>query len=166
MLTPDAAHTRMPPILVHYADSRCSTHADLTFTSILTYHADPRCSTRRTPPLGALRVCAASKRRWKWYGGSDWRRTERFWLRPIVHLCISDANKKLLIQNPQLKKLLVEALLLDPDHPRQNQSADVKAAIQQDGAECLVQLALFEPAAAILKQDEQVLSALIYLFLP
>ena len=42
-------------------------------------------------------------------------------LRPLVHLCVSDANKTLLLQSQQqlLLSILLEALLVDPTHPRQ-----------------------------------------------
>ena len=42
-----------------------------------------------------------------------------FYLRPLVHLCVSDVNKMLLVQCSDLSTLLAEALLLDPGHMRQ-----------------------------------------------
>ena len=83
-----------------------------------------------------------------------------WFLRSVVHLCISDANKLLLMQSPLLTRLLVEALLVDPAHPRQEQADAVKAGIQCDAAECFMQLALFEPARDALKQDAEVLDSL------
>lgn len=83
-----------------------------------------------------------------------------FFLLKVVHLCISDANKNLLLESADLCKLLLEALLLDPEHMRQTQSEDVKAAIQRDAAECFMQLALFAPGRDLLKQDTSVLEAL------
>ena len=83
-----------------------------------------------------------------------------WFLRSVVHLCISDANKLLLMQSPLLTRLLVEALLVDPAHPRQEQADAVKAGIQCDAAECFMQLALFDPARDALKQDAEVLDSL------
>ena len=50
-------------------------------------------------------------------------------------------------------KLITEALLLDPEHARQNQDEAIKAAIQQDAAECFLQLALFEPGQDMLAKE-------------
>ena len=83
-----------------------------------------------------------------------------WFLRSLVHLCISDANKLLLMQSPLLTRLLVEALLVDPAHPRQEQADAVKAGIQCDAAECFMQLAMFGPARDALKQDAEVLDSL------
>jgi hypothetical protein len=54
----------------------------------------------------------------------------------------------------------MEALLLDSEHTRQDQSEDVRGSIQRDAAECLMQLALFDPGRDILQKDESVLDAL------
>jgi len=113
---------------------------------------------------------------------------EPFFLRSVVHLCISgacslphdamtcrahpdlscracaDANKTLLIQTSEPIKLIMEALLLDPEHARNrgdfSQSDEVKGAIQCDAAECFMQLALFPPGRDMLQQDASVLDAL------
>ena len=78
-----------------------------------------------------------------------------FFMRPVVHLCISDANKELLVQcATELMPLLVEALLLDPEHTRQSQPEHVKAAIQEDASECLLQLALFAQGREMLLEQE------------
>ena len=65
-----------------------------------------------------------------------------FYLRPLLYLCVSDLNKNLLVQSSGLITLLTETLLLDSEHTRQDQNAAIKAAIQQDAAECFLQLAL------------------------
>ena len=74
--------------------------------------------------------------------------------------CCADANKKLLIQTSEPIKLIMEALLLDPEHARNRgdfgQSDEVKAAIQCDAAECIMQLALFPPCRDMLRQDAAV----------
>ena len=46
-----------------------------------------------------------------------------YFVRPAVALCISDTNKQRLLESASesLLQLLLEALLLDPEHPRQNQ---------------------------------------------
>jgi len=72
----------------------------------------------------------------------------------------ADINKKLLLQSPEPIKLVMEALLLDPEHMRQDQSQDVKGAIQCDAAECILQLALFPIGRDMLSQDASVLDAL------
>ena len=77
----------------------------------------------------------------------------------------ADANKKLLLQTSEPIKLIMEALLLDPEHVRNqgdlDQSLEVKGAIQCDAAESLMQLALF-PAGRdmLLQQDASVLDVL------
>ena len=83
-----------------------------------------------------------------------------FFLRPVVHLCISDVNKALLIRSPDLMKLLIEALLLDPEHTRQDQLETTKGTLQHDAAECFMQLALYEPGRDVLQQSPGVLDAL------
>ena len=92
-----------------------------------------------------------------------------FYLRPLLHLCISDKNKLLLVKSPKLTPLLTEALLLDPAHLRtasDPQSAvppmheATKAAFQQTAAECFLQLALFEPGRAMLSDETAALEAL------
>jgi hypothetical protein len=77
-----------------------------------------------------------------------------------VPLTISDKNKHLLMQSPDLTKMLIEGLLLDPEHIRQSQDPAIKAQIQCDAAECFAQLALFEPARDMLRDDPVVLDAL------
>jgi hypothetical protein len=71
-----------------------------------------------------------------------------------------DVNKQLALRSPSLIKLLLEALLLDPDHNRQGQSDEVKSAIQRDAAQCFMQLATFGPGREVLQKDTAVLDAL------
>jgi hypothetical protein len=54
----------------------------------------------------------------------------------------------------------VDALLVDPNHPRANLKHELKAWNQTLHAECLAQLAVFEPARKALLEDRLVLSAL------
>ena len=53
-----------------------------------------------------------------------------------------------------------DALLLDPDHPRASMADDLKSWCQAHHAECLAQLAMYEPAQKVLQQDQSVLHAL------
>ena len=77
-----------------------------------------------------------------------------------LELCISDANKPLLLASPDFIPYLVDALLLDPAHPRAGMKQDLKAWCQTHHAECLAQLAVFEPAREPLRQDPSVVPAL------
>jgi hypothetical protein len=83
-----------------------------------------------------------------------------FFFRIWIQLCISDKNKLLLLKCPDLTNMMIEALLLDPSHSRQDQAAGTKAQIQRDAAECFAQLALFEPTREMLARDPAVLDAL------
>ena len=56
--------------------------------------------------------------------------------------------------------MLLEALLLDTSHTRQNQPEAVKAAIQRDAAECLLQIALCDSGRALLVGDGVVMDVL------
>lgn len=82
-----------------------------------------------------------------------------FFLREVVHLCVSDVNKMFLIkveaENAALKTVtltgfLIEALFLDPKHGRCGLDVAIKTAIQRDAAECFLQIALFEPGREML----------------
>lgn len=73
---------------------------------------------------------------------------------------ISDVNKNLLIESPDITKMLIEGLLLDPLHIRQNQELDVRNQIQCDAAECFAQLAVYRPARDFLQADPAVLDAM------
>ena len=75
-------------------------------------------------------------------------------------LCISDANKPLLLANKDFIPYLVDALLLDPDHPRAGMQEELKVWCQQYHCEAIAQLAVFEPAHDALLQDGSVVPAL------
>lgn len=57
-------------------------------------------------------------------------------------------------------QLLLDGLLLDPNHVRYGQGDEVKSAVQRDAVECLTQLALHEPTRSALGQDAAVVDAL------
>ena len=77
-----------------------------------------------------------------------------------LELCVSDENKPLLLDNPDFIPYLVDALLLDPDHPRAGMKQELKSWCQEHHVECLAQLAVFEPAREALRQDPSVIPAL------
>jgi len=52
------------------------------------------------------------------------------WLRPLVHLTISDTNKALLVQSKGLIPLLLDAVFLDEEHARKGAPDSMKAPIQ------------------------------------
>ena len=54
---------------------------------------------------------------------------------------------------PALLPTLVDALLLDPAHARAAMAEPLRAAVQRDAADCLLQLALFGPGRALLARD-------------
>ena len=79
----------------------------------------------------------------------------------VVELCISDTTKPLLLANPAFIPYLVDALLLDPAHPRAGMKPELKAWCQTTHAECLAQIAVFEPdGREALRQDPSVRDAL------
>jgi hypothetical protein len=77
-----------------------------------------------------------------------------------LELSISDRNKPLLLANKEFIPYLVDALLLDSDHPRAGMEEDLKIWCQDHHVECLAQLAVYEPAREALLQDPTVLPAL------
>ena len=77
-----------------------------------------------------------------------------------LELCVSDENKPLLLANADFIPYLVDALLLDPGHPRAGMKPELKSWCQEHHAECLAQLAVFEPAREALRQDPSVIKAL------
>ena len=77
-----------------------------------------------------------------------------------LQLCISDENKPLLLANEDFVPYLVDALLLDPEHPRAGLKEAEKIWCQEHHADCLAQLAVFEPAREALRQDPLVIPAL------
>ena len=66
----------------------------------------------------------------------------------------------MLVQCDALIPTLLDALFLDPEHPRKDMDEALRAAIQCDGAECFLQLALFEPGRELLEQHSEALDAL------
>jgi hypothetical protein len=77
-----------------------------------------------------------------------------------LELCVSDASKPLLLNNPDFIPYLVDALLLDPSHPRTEMNEEDKIWCQTHHCECLAQLAVFAPAREALRQDPSVVPAL------
>jgi hypothetical protein len=77
-----------------------------------------------------------------------------------LELCISDSNKPLLLAHRDFLPYLVDALLLDPDHPRADMKPELKSWCQQHHAECLAQLAVYAPARDTLRADPSVIPAL------
>ena len=57
----------------------------------------------------------------------------------VVELCISDKTKPLLLANPAFIPYLVDALLLDPAHPRAGMKPELKEWCQTTHAECIAQ---------------------------
>ena len=83
------------------------------------------------------------------------------WLKPILELCKSDANKTLLVQSPSLLPLLLTALFLEADHPRKEDADQaLQAAIQTDAADCFLQIAVFGPGRELLSADGGAMGAL------
>ena len=62
--------------------------------------------------------------------------------------------------NNALIPTLLDALFLDPEHPRKDMDETLRTGIQCDGAECFLQLALFEPGKQLLEQHPEALDAL------
>lgn len=77
-----------------------------------------------------------------------------------AHVCVSDQNKPLLIANKDFIPYLVDALLLDPEHPRAGMKGQVKAWCQQHHCEALAQLSVHEESRLALLQDSSVMPAL------
>ena len=77
-----------------------------------------------------------------------------------LELCISDANKPLLLAHRGFLPYVVDALLLDADHPRAGMKPELKSWCQQHHTECLAQLAVFAPARETLRADPSVMPAL------
>ena len=77
-----------------------------------------------------------------------------------VELCVSDSNKPLLLANRDFLPYVVDALLLDADHPRAGMKPELKSWCQQHHAECLAQLAMFAPARETLRANPSVIAGL------
>ncbi len=54
-----------------------------------------------------------------------------------LELCISDKNKPLLVAETRFVPYLVDALLIDPEHPRAGDKKEQKCWCQTHHAECL-----------------------------
>ena len=77
-----------------------------------------------------------------------------------AQLCVSDANKPLLIANEMFVPYLVDALLLDPEHPRAGMKEELKAWCQQHHCEALAQLAVHDESREALLREGSVVPAL------
>ena len=66
----------------------------------------------------------------------------------------------MLVRCDALIPTLLDALFLDPEHPRKDMDEALRAGIQRDGAECFLQLALYEPGKQLLEQHPEALDAL------
>ena len=77
-----------------------------------------------------------------------------------LELCISDSNKPLLLAHRDFLPYVVDALLLEADHPRADMKPELKGWCQTHHTECLAQLAAFEPARDTLRADPAVVPAL------
>eukprot|EP01043_Picozoa_sp_COSAG02_P024746 COSAG02_NODE_1363_length_13047_cov_5.747374_8_plen_145_part_00 len=76
-----------------------------------------------------------------------------------LDLSVSDSNKPLLLKG-RVIPYLVDALLLEPTHPRASMTEEQRSWCQTYHVECIAQLAMFEPAAEALRQETSAVSAL------
>ena len=82
-------------------------------------------------------------------------------LKPVVHLCISDTNKALLVQSAELlPSLLLDAMFLRDDHVRKDADVSEKAPVQTDAADACLQLALSPSGRELLSSDPALMDAL------
>eukprot|EP01052_Picozoa_sp_SAG31_P029994 SAG31_NODE_3037_length_4761_cov_2.884384_2_plen_202_part_00 len=79
---------------------------------------------------------------------------------PILNMCVSDKNKLKMLGCPNFLDLLIDGLLLSPEHPRKNSDPHCMAVVQRDFAECLYQMSLFPPSHDRLSGDPRVIPAL------
>ena len=77
-----------------------------------------------------------------------------------AQLCVSDRHKPLLTANPHFVPYLVDALLLNPDHPRADMKEELKVWCQQHHCEALAQLAVHEESRQALLRNGSVAPAL------
>jgi hypothetical protein len=77
-----------------------------------------------------------------------------------AQLCLSDLNKPLLLANSRFLPFVVDALLLDPDHPRAGMKEELKIWCQEHHCEALLQLAVHEDSREALRRDQSVVPAL------
>ena len=66
----------------------------------------------------------------------------------------------MLVQSTALVPTLISALFLDHEHPRKDMDKTLRAGIQCDGAQCFLQLALFDLGKQLLVQHPESLDAL------
>lgn len=66
----------------------------------------------------------------------------------------------MLVQSAALVPTLISALFLDHEHPRKDMDKTLRASIQCDGAQCFLQLALFDLGKQLLVQHPESLDAL------
>eukprot|EP01046_Picozoa_sp_COSAG06_P024338 COSAG06_NODE_1980_length_7926_cov_10.286061_2_plen_561_part_00 len=77
-----------------------------------------------------------------------------------AQLCVSDVHKPLLISNENFVPYLVDALLLDPGHPRAQMEEEAKAWCQQHHTEAIAQLAVHDGSREALLHNGSVVPAL------
>ena len=81
--------------------------------------------------------------------------------RPLLNLCTSDTAKQLLLSEDDFIPLLMEGLLLNPQHPSRKDADDTTLSIiQRDFSECIQQVSLFGPGCEALKANPDVVNAL------
>ena len=73
-------------------------------------------------------------------------------------MCISDANKRFMLEYDGLVQVLLHCLVLDDGNPRKGQ--DGAEALQESCAGVFQELALFEPGATLLRSHAVALDAL------
>ena len=80
----------------------------------------------------------------------------------MLHLCVSDVNSAMLVRAAGLVPCLLHALFLesDADHPRRGMDEAIRAGVQRDGVECVLQIALSGAGRALLLQHPEALEAL------
>jgi DNA-directed RNA polymerase specialized sigma24 family protein len=78
----------------------------------------------------------------------------------LLSLCINDVAKQMLLSNTGFIPLLIDGLLLDPDHPRKDTDDAIKTAVQRDFAECIQQISLYPAGCMALKADSAIIPAL------
>ena len=83
--------------------------------------------------------------------------------RGLLSLCISDTAKQMLLSTAGFISLLIDGLLLDPEHPRKDTNDAVKTAVQRDFAECIQQIVLFPAGREALTVNETLMQALLTL---
>ena len=76
----------------------------------------------------------------------------------VATMCISDANKRFMLEYDGLVQVLLHCLVVDDGNPRKGQ--DGAEALQESCAGVFQELALFEPGAALLRSHAGALDAL------